>query len=160
MVGYTNEENPFGDHNLNQQFVWKKKAEKDGVDLSKMSKRDKTDRQHYFLDEIQKVRRRRSDREAEQEEMERLKAEESRLREAEMYADWHQKETISCHQIRLDQPTLEGLISGNSFAHPLAWHEPTNPRPRRNAAPPPQFGHGSGTRKTAVGQAREVLAKT
>jgi hypothetical protein len=49
-------------------------------------------RQRHFLSEIEKVRKRRSDREAEEEEMERLREEESRLRESEMYADWQQKE--------------------------------------------------------------------
>eukprot|EP00617_Octactis_speculum_P021065 CAMPEP_0185767826 /NCGR_PEP_ID=MMETSP1174-20130828/45585_1 /TAXON_ID=35687 /ORGANISM="Dictyocha speculum, Strain CCMP1381" /LENGTH=493 /DNA_ID=CAMNT_0028452189 /DNA_START=42 /DNA_END=1520 /DNA_ORIENTATION=- len=93
MVGYTNEENPFGDHNLNQQFVWKKKVEKTGEgDESKLSTKARRERQDHFLGEIHKVRKRRSDREAEQEEMERLRAEESRLREAEQYADWHKKE--------------------------------------------------------------------
>jgi len=57
-----------------------------------MNRREKEARQNHFLDEIHKVRKRRTDREEEQEEQERLRAEESRLREAEQYADWHKKE--------------------------------------------------------------------
>jgi hypothetical protein len=93
-VGYTNDSNPFGDTNLHQQFVWKKKEEKDGrsAEERKASKSEKAERDRHFYDEIEKVRRRRSEREAEQEEQERLRAEEARLREAEQYADWHQKE--------------------------------------------------------------------
>ena len=44
------------------------------------------------VDEIRKARQRRDDREKEQEEMERLKTEELRLRDAEQYEDWQQKE--------------------------------------------------------------------
>lgn len=91
MVGYSNEDNPFGDHNLNQAFVWKKKAERDGGQ-ARQTVREKESKKQHFYDEIQKVRHRRSEREAEQEEMERIRAEEARLREAEQYADWHQKE--------------------------------------------------------------------
>ena len=81
-VGYTNESNPFGDTNLNQQFVWKKKAEKEGTEGKHSDKRARED---HFFDEIQKVRNRRFEREAEQEEQERLRAEEARLREIEQY---------------------------------------------------------------------------
>lgn len=40
----------------------------------------------------EKVRKRRDDAEAEREEMDRLKAEESRLREQQQYGDWQKKE--------------------------------------------------------------------
>ena len=77
-----------------QQFTWKKKAEKMGGDAAQasLSHRERRDREQHFYEEIQKVRQRRSEREAELEEQERLRAEEARLREAEQYADWHQKE--------------------------------------------------------------------
>ena len=55
-VGYTTESNPFGDTNLNQQFVWKKKAEKEGTEGKHSDKRARED---HFFDEIQKVRNRR-----------------------------------------------------------------------------------------------------
>lgn len=103
-MGYTNDSNPFGDTNLHQQFVWKKKVEKDGhfAEERKVSKSEKAERDRHFYDEIEKVRRRRSEREAEQEEQERLRAEEARLREAEQYADWHQKEeTFHLEQARV-----------------------------------------------------------
>jgi len=93
MVGYTNTENPFGDHNLHQQFVWKKKVEKSGGSMeSTVSVKEKRQRDQHFFEEIQKVRGRRDEREAEMEEQERLRAEEARLREAEQYHDWHAKE--------------------------------------------------------------------
>lgn len=41
---------------------------------------------------LEKVRKRRDDAEAEREEMDRLKAEESRLREQQQYGDWQKKE--------------------------------------------------------------------
>eukprot|EP00614_Pseudopedinella_elastica_P030873 CAMPEP_0172623520 /NCGR_PEP_ID=MMETSP1068-20121228/129411_1 /TAXON_ID=35684 /ORGANISM="Pseudopedinella elastica, Strain CCMP716" /LENGTH=520 /DNA_ID=CAMNT_0013432113 /DNA_START=165 /DNA_END=1727 /DNA_ORIENTATION=+ len=94
LVGYTNDDNPFGDTNLSAAFVWKKKAEKDGsaAQPAKNSSREKRSRDDHFYEEIQKVRKRRQEREEEMEEQERLRAEEARLREAEQYADWHQKE--------------------------------------------------------------------
>lgn len=54
------------------------------------------------MDEIQKARKRRDEREAEREEMERLKNEELRLRDAEQYDDWQSKEEqFHLHQARV-----------------------------------------------------------
>ncbi|CAM9186514.1 unnamed protein product [Pylaiella littoralis] len=99
--GYTNDINPFGDSNLTEQFVWGKKREKEGTSDQQFSKRDIRDMQKKNVDEIEKaicemshqqVRKRRDDAEAEREEMDRLKAEESRLREQQQYGDWQKKE--------------------------------------------------------------------
>ncbi|CAN0379299.1 unnamed protein product, partial [Ectocarpus sp. 13 AM-2016] len=75
---YTNDINPFGDSNLTEQFVWGKKKEKEGTADKLLTKRDMRDMQKKNIDEIEKVRKRRDDAEAEREEMDRLKAEESR----------------------------------------------------------------------------------
>lgn len=37
-LGYTNEDNPFGDHHLSESFVWKRKLERQG--LSHLSKEE------------------------------------------------------------------------------------------------------------------------
>ncbi|KAJ1454766.1 cactus-binding C-terminus of cactin protein-domain-containing protein [Pelagophyceae sp. CCMP2097] len=85
QVGYTNDDNPFGDADLGRKFVWKKK------DADKTSSKSGESSAHY-LSEIEKVRKRRKDREDELAEMERLRDEEARLREAAQYSDWQGKE--------------------------------------------------------------------
>ncbi|KAJ0393584.1 hypothetical protein ATCC90586_009339 [Pythium insidiosum] len=104
--GYTNDSNPFGDSNLAQPFVWRKKydanesSDSDSGDRkgkSKKSSRRPSERelkrnQLARVDEIRKARERREQREREREEMERLRSEELRLRDAEQYDDWQQKE--------------------------------------------------------------------
>ena len=87
--GYTADENPFNDPNLHETFSWKKKEEKadDGTD-----KKSRQGLQDQTFDEIEKVRRRRQDREMQFEEMERIRAEESRMKELENYDEWARKE--------------------------------------------------------------------
>jgi len=112
LVGYTNDANPFGDTNLSAPFVWKKKMSKEGVsEDEKRSKREKKEKDQHFFEEIQKVRNRRSQREAEMEEQERLRSEEARLRKAEQFADLHQKEeTFHLEQARVRSKIR--LVSG------------------------------------------------
>jgi len=81
--GYTAEENPFNDPNLHETFTWTKKKEK-----APAGKGDNPD----TLQEIDMIRKRRKDREAERDEMERLRAEESRMKELENYDEWARKE--------------------------------------------------------------------
>lgn len=90
VFGYTNDTNPFGDSNLLQPFVWGKKKEKDKSE-GKVEKDDEASRLKLMKD-IDRVRKRRVDRENELEEMERLRAEEQRLREASQYENWEEKE--------------------------------------------------------------------
>ncbi len=99
--GYTAHSNPFGDANLHQQFVWKAKEKQQeqksganggGGGGGGKGKAVEAERRLELIKEIEKVRQRREDREKELEEMERLKAEEARLREASMYDDWERKE--------------------------------------------------------------------
>jgi len=90
LLGYTNDTNPFGDSNLLQPFLWGKKKEKD-----KHEGREEVDTEENRLQtmqEIERVRKRREDREKELEEMDRLRSEEQRLREAAQYGDWQRKE--------------------------------------------------------------------
>ena len=84
--GYTAEENPFNDPNLHETFTWSKKKEKGPTVAGKGG--DNLD----TLQEIDTIRQRRKDREAERDEMDRLRAEESRMKELENYDDWARKE--------------------------------------------------------------------
>ena len=91
--GYTNDENPFNDPNLDSTFTWGKKVQtKRGAEVKADTAQEKRAHQEKLVDEIEKVRRRRVEREEEFEEMQRLREEESRLREASHYDDWQRKE--------------------------------------------------------------------
>ena len=91
MFGYTNEENPFGDANLTEQFVWEKKEKRD-----KQKKRSwvasEVVQQASRLEEIQKARERRAEREEERMVREQQKEDEARMREAQTFEDWEEKE--------------------------------------------------------------------
>ncbi|RQM29658.1 hypothetical protein B5M09_003772 [Aphanomyces astaci] len=99
-MGYSNDQNPFNDANLTEKFVWHKNKGRSSTSAttksSSSSKRrhdePDEDKREELVREIMKVRRRRDDRDAEREEMERLKNEEMRLRDASQYDDWQQKE--------------------------------------------------------------------
>jgi len=99
-VGYTDDDNPFGDRDLGASFVWKKKDDK--KKKRPAPARDEEDR----IEEIEKVRRRRDAREAELAEMERLRDEERRLRDAEQFEDWQSKE----EEFHQDQTRLRSLL--------------------------------------------------
>lgn len=91
VLGYSNDINPFGDSNLLQPFVWGKKKEKDKYEKKEVTV-DSTRKRTELIGEIEKVRKRRTDRENEMAEIERLRDEEQRLREAAQYDDWQRKE--------------------------------------------------------------------
>ncbi|KAK7237561.1 cactin-like protein [Aureococcus anophagefferens] len=105
VVGYSNDDNPFGDSNLGAKFTWKKKE-----DLAKKEKRrDRAEdaaRDAHFVEEIEKVRKRRAEREHELAEMERLRDEEQRLRDAEQFGDWQAKEEA----FHLEQTRIRSLL--------------------------------------------------
>jgi len=86
--GYTAEENPFNDPNLHETFTWTKKKEKSASSTTTNAPGTLLDP----LQEIDMIRKRRKDREAERDEMDRLRAEESRMKELENYDDWARKE--------------------------------------------------------------------
>ncbi|CAN1353598.1 CTN [Linum perenne] len=65
VSGYSNDSNPFGDSNLNEKFVWRKKIEKDvhqGVSLDEFSVKAEKKRQRERMAEIEKVKKRREER--------------------------------------------------------------------------------------------------
>jgi hypothetical protein len=80
--GYTAEENPFNDPNLHETFTWTKKKEKAPGDKETADS----------LAEIENIRLRRKERDAERDEMDRIRAEEVRMKELENYDDWAKKE--------------------------------------------------------------------
>jgi hypothetical protein len=84
--GYTAEDNPFNDPNLHETFTWNKKK-----DMS-ASKNVKSNENPDTIEEIETIRRRRKERELEREELDRLRAEEARMKELENYDDWAKKE--------------------------------------------------------------------
>jgi hypothetical protein len=86
-LGYSNETNPFGDSNLLKPFVWGKKQEQEV-----QQHEDSSVSRISLMKDIERVRERRRKRELEMEEMERLRTEEVRLREASLYGDWREKE--------------------------------------------------------------------
>jgi len=98
--GYTAEDNPFNDPNLTEGFTWKKKVEKEirkvdsGTSILNNANgiADETSIQASVVCEIESVRSRRQERADALLEMDRLKDEESRLREMGNFDDWRRKE--------------------------------------------------------------------
>jgi hypothetical protein len=91
---YSATDNPFHDVNLGQQFRWHKKNEKErkqGLSLAEAQRRDAIRRQEA-KEELERLNRRRAEREAEQ----RLREEEEirmqRLAESAQMEDWLSKE--------------------------------------------------------------------
>lgn len=93
-LGYTNEDNPFGDHRLSESFVWKRKLERQG--LSHLSKEELQVLQKKKMQEnkmeLEAVRRRRIEREREREQHEKEMEMMQRDKEAEYYRSWEQQE--------------------------------------------------------------------
>jgi len=95
VFGYTAENNPFGDANLTTSFVWKKKIEKDiasGAAQGVPSREEEDRRRDELMDEVERAKERRARREAERDEMDRLRAEETRLKEAAHYKEWEARD--------------------------------------------------------------------
>ncbi|KAJ3149676.1 hypothetical protein HDU86_006853 [Geranomyces michiganensis] len=93
-LGYSNTENPFGDSNLSQKFVWLKKGEKErkqGLSMTQRAKRD-VDRRDEITEELEKLKRRRSEREAEMELREQEAARLQREQDRAAMGDWEAKE--------------------------------------------------------------------
>eukprot|EP00850_Spirogloea_muscicola_P022229 SM000283S10701 [mRNA] locus=s283:51650:59132:- [translate_table: standard] len=96
VSGYTNDNNPFGDANLTEKFVWRKKIDKDlltgNMDARELSLKAEKRRQVEREVEIEKVRKRREEREMEkaqhEEEMNML----ARERAKAEFMDWEKKE--------------------------------------------------------------------
>ncbi|XP_025888925.1 splicing factor Cactin [Solanum lycopersicum] len=95
VSGYSNDSNPFGDSNLNENFVWRKKIERDvtrGVPLDTFSMKAEKQRQKERMAEIEKVKKRREERAIEkaqrEEELQMLARERARAE----FQDWEKKE--------------------------------------------------------------------
>ncbi|CAN4092594.1 unnamed protein product [Withania somnifera] len=95
VSGYSNDSNPFGDSNLNENFVWRKKIERDvtrGVPLDTFSMKAEKQRQLERMAEIEKVKKRREERAIEkaqrEEELQLLARERARAE----FQDWEKKE--------------------------------------------------------------------
>lgn len=106
--GYTQTDNPFNDPNIAQSFVWKKRDET-RKESKKTSKHAGDDIDTF--EEIEKVRKRRKERELKREEMERIRAEEDRLKEYEKYDEWAQREE-HFHLQQQKQRTAIRLVEG------------------------------------------------
>ena len=100
--GYTADDNPFNDPNLHETFTWGKKKEKSGA--AKKVRQD-------TVEEIKKVRQRRANKDLEREEVERLRAEEARMKEQEKYDEWMRKEE-EFHLLQQRQRSAIRLVEG------------------------------------------------
>lgn len=107
--GYTADENPFNDPNLHETFTWKKKEEKAALNDDGTGK--KFNKADHVFEEIEKVRKRREDRDAQFAELERIRAEESRMKELEHYDEWARKEE-EFHLAQQRQRSAIRLVEG------------------------------------------------
>lgn len=91
---YSATDNPFHDANLGQQFRWHKKLEKDkkqGLSISESQRRDAIRRQEA-KEELERLNKRRAEREVEQQLREEEEIRMQRLAESEQMADWLAKD--------------------------------------------------------------------
>ncbi|KAI5660761.1 hypothetical protein M9H77_20084 [Catharanthus roseus] len=96
ISGYTNESNPFGDSNLVERFIWRKKIQRDvaveGLSLKRFTPKAEKKRQKQILAEIEKGKRRRELRAMEKARHEEEMAILSRERDRAEFQDWEKKE--------------------------------------------------------------------
>lgn len=104
LMGYTNQDNPFGDSNLLDPFVWHKKRQKEGyrhLDEELQEERDKS-RILENRRELEKVKQRRKEREAEQAARDEEMTMMQREREAAMFEQWESQEgSFHLEQVKL-----------------------------------------------------------
>ena len=93
-VHYTNEDNPFGDHNLLENFRWSQKLKQEGLDKVDERELQRIERakQVEQRQELEKVKQRRLEREREREERETLLELEERKRENDKFMKWQKDE--------------------------------------------------------------------
>ncbi|XP_044498548.1 cactin [Mangifera indica] len=109
VSGYSNDSNPFGDSNLNEKFVWRKKIERDvsqGVPLDEFSIKAERKRQRERLAEIEKVKKRREERAVEKARHEEEMALLARERARAEFQDWEKKE----EEFHFDQSKVRSEI--------------------------------------------------
>ena len=92
LAGYTNENNPFGDSNLTERFVWKLKEQKMEKEGKSVKESDAKRRIRTRLEEIEKVKERRKQREREKAEWEEEKARIQRDQDMMTHEDWEEQE--------------------------------------------------------------------
>lgn len=105
---YTNEDNPFGDANLTSTFVWKKKLEQKGWQNMRDEEIEMINRQKQMENkiELEKVKKRRQERELEAAQREEDMALLQRSREAAEFEVWQCQED----QFHLEQARLRSKI--------------------------------------------------
>ncbi|KAL8536103.1 hypothetical protein ACS0TY_011656 [Phlomoides rotata] len=109
VAGYSNDSNPFGDSNLNERFVWRKKIERDvteGVPLDEFSLKAEKKRQRERKAEIEKVKKRREERAIEKAQREEEMALLARERARAEFQDWEKKE----EEFHFDQSKIRSEI--------------------------------------------------
>ena len=99
--GYTNQSNPFNDNQLREQFVWSKND--DGQ--QEQTKKERRKQQESVVAQINAVKERRKERDAEKAEFERLKLEQERLEQQDEAAEFFEKEK-KFHQMQVYKRTL------------------------------------------------------
>ncbi|KAL6894268.1 hypothetical protein ACP4OV_008366 [Aristida adscensionis] len=108
VSGYSNDSNPFGDPNLTETFVWRKKIERDvtqgqKVDISVKAEKKK---QKERMAEIEKVKKRREERAIEKAQHEEEMALLQRERARAEFQDWEKKE----EEFHFDQSKVRSEI--------------------------------------------------
>ncbi|PNT31137.1 hypothetical protein POPTR_006G118700v4 [Populus trichocarpa] len=109
VSGYSNDSNPFGDSNLNEKFVWRKKIERDvsqGVPLDMFSVKAEKKKQRERMAEIEKVKKRREERALEKAQHEEEMAILARERARAEFQDWEKKE----EEFHFDQSKVRSEI--------------------------------------------------
>ncbi|XP_065881299.1 splicing factor Cactin-like [Euphorbia lathyris] len=109
VSGYSNDSNPFGDSNLNETFVWRKKIERDvsqGMSLDTFSVKAEKQRQRERMAEIEKVKKRREERALEKARHEEEMALLARERARAEFQDWEKKE----EEFHFDQSKVRSVI--------------------------------------------------
>ncbi|XP_075981537.1 cactin, spliceosome C complex subunit [Anticarsia gemmatalis] len=136
---YTNQDNPFGDSALTNTFVWGKKLAKEGVKNVSRDELEALNRQKQLENkiELEKVKQRRLEREAERAAREADAAAAARAREALQFHTWAKHEdAFHLHQARLRSQIrirdgrakpidlLAWYVSSEECVDALEMHEP------------------------------------
>ncbi|CAB3250947.1 unnamed protein product [Arctia plantaginis] len=136
---YTNQDNPFGDSALTNTFVWGKKLAKEGVKNVSRDEIEAQNRQKQQENkiELEKVKQRRLEREAERAAREAEAAQAARAREAMQFHTWAKHEdAFHLHQARLRSQIrirdgrakpidlLAWYVSSEECVDALEMHEP------------------------------------
>ncbi|KAF3324430.1 cactin [Carex littledalei] len=108
VSGYCNESNPFGDPNLTESFVWRKKIEREVVQGHdpEISVKAERKRQKERMAEIEKVKKRREERAIERAQREEELALLARERAKAEFQDWEKKE----EEFHFDQSKVRSKI--------------------------------------------------